>query len=637
MSRIRFLKWKRSGTASAPEAVPVGTIRDSGNFRQNAKRTARYARPYWKLAISSIVLVFLGAAASLLQPWPLKILVDNVLGDHPLPGFLDRWLGPIADDQYKLLIFAVLGGLAVTIFFNAMSVGENYVNTSLDQRMVLDFRSDLFQHAQRLSMAYHDHKRTGNLMYTINGSAGAVGNIFVTVPALLQSFITLIGMFWVTTRISIQLAFLSMIVAPLLTYAIRYYMKKVEPRLYQVREMEGESLSIIHEAMSMLRVIVAFGREDHEYRRFRTQGESAVGARVQLTVRQTLFSLAVNTTTAAGNALVLGVGAVYVIRGDMTVGDLLVVIAYVASMYQPLEAISTTASGLQEQFVRLRAAFGILDTPKDVTDAPDAVDIERARGDVTFEGINFSYPGRKETLKDVSIEARAGQTVCIVGPTGAGKSTLVTLLPRFYDPREGRILLDGVDVRALTLQSLRSQISIVLQEPLLFAATIADNIRYGRLDASDDEIVDAAKAANAHDFIDKLPKGYQTKIGERGAQVSGGERQRIAVARAFLKDAPILILDEPTSSVDSKTESVILEALDRLSQGRTTFMIAHRLSTIRGADKIVVVNHGQVIESGTHDELLEHDGLYRQLHELQTGIRRSKPEPEPVLIAANGA
>jgi ATP-binding cassette subfamily B protein len=606
-----------------------------GDIVKNARRTTHYARPYWRLVVSSIALVFLGSAASLLQPWPLKILVDNVLGSQPLPSYLSDVLGSVAENRYQLLVFAVGGGLAVTIFFNAMGIAENYVNTKLDQRMVLDFRSQLFRHAQQLSMAYHDQKRTGKLMFLINSSPGALGNIYATIPALAQSLVTLVGMFWVATTIKPSLALLSMVVAPVLTYAIRYYTRKIEPRIYEVRDMEHESLSIAHEAMAMLRVIVAFGREDHEYKRFRKQGEGAVDARIKLTVRQTIFSLVCNTTTAAGNALVLGVGAVYVIRGELTVGDLLVIIAYVQSMYQPLESISATAGSLQEQFIRLRASFDLLDTPVDVADAAEPIAVERVKGDVAFSNVHFNYKGRPPTLKNISFEAKAGELVCIVGPTGAGKSTLVSLIPRFYDTKRGAVFIDGVDNRSIELKALRRQISIVLQEPLLFASTIAENIRYGRLEASDDDVIAAAKAANAHDFISSLPKGYETKVGERGSQLSGGERQRIAVARAFLKDAPILILDEPTSSIDTKTEAVILDALERLMEGRTTFMIAHRLSTIRNADKILVVSDGEIVESGAHEELIMFDGLYKQLHDMQTAKPRGKGEP--VLASAGGA
>jgi ABC-type multidrug transport system fused ATPase/permease subunit len=378
--------------------------------------------------------------------------------------------------------------------------------------------------------------------------------------------------------------------------------------------------------MAMLRVIVAFCRERYEHRRYRDQGLVAADARVKLTVRQTLFSLAVNMTTAIGTALVLGFGAYAVMEGRLTVGALLVVVSYVAAVYKPLEQISTTVGSLQNQFVSLRIAFDLLDTKPEIEEAPDAIAVERVRGNIRYDNVCFSYARRKDTLKNISFDVKAGEVVAIVGPTGAGKTTLISLLPRLYDPTSGSIIIDGIDARKYTLESLRGQISIVLQEPLLFSGTIYENIRYGRLEATEEEIFEAARNANAHEFISKLPKGYKTTVGERGVQLSGGERQRISVARAFLKGAPILILDEPTSSIDSKTEAVILDALDKLMAGRTTFMVAHRLSTIRNADRILVINGGELVEQGTHDELLEVGGLYRQLYDMQSARIRRKIE-----------
>jgi ABC-type multidrug transport system fused ATPase/permease subunit len=430
-------------------------------------------------------------------------------------------------------------------------------------------------------------------------------------------------MFWITFKINSQLALLSLVVIPFLYYSVGYYMTHIQDRLRKVRAMEGQSLSIVHEAVSMMRVIVAFGREKFEHQRFRKQGEEAVRERVKVTIRQTGFSLFVNTTTATGTALVLGFGVYQILQGRMTGGDLLVVLTYVGSIYSPLEAISTTIGSLQNRFVSLEIAFKLLDTEPEIKDAPDAVAIEDSRGHVVFENVDFSYRGREETLHGVSFEALPGQVVGIVGPTGAGKSTLVSLIPRFCDPQGGRVLLDETDIRKIKLASLRQQISIVLQDPLLFSGTIEDNIRYGRLDADETEIVEAARAANAHDFIMRLPKKYKTPLGERGARLSGGERQRVSVARAFLKDAPILILDEPTSSIDSKTEAVILDALDRLMKGRTTFMIAHRLSTIRNPDLILVMDQGRIVQRGAHDELVAEEGLYRQLWQMQ--MRQPRP------------
>lgn len=600
-------------------------------------RALRYLRPYWKLAVISLFIIILSGLIGLLTPWPLKIIVDNVLGDQPLSPFLSRALGPVAESRFTLLGIVVLAGLGLTFIGDLLNVLENYINTKIDLSMVLDFRGDLFQHAQRLSLAFHDQRRSGMLIYVVNFVADAVSRLTMTIPPLAQSAITLVGMFWITYRIDRQLALISLAVVPFLYYSVGYYIKNIQSKLMEVKGMEGESLSIIHEAMSMLRVIVAFGRERHEFQRFRNQGERAVGARVKVTVRQTLFTTAVNMTTATGTALVLGFGAYHVLQGKLTVGQLLVVMAYIAGVYKPLEAISTTIGSLQDQIVNLRMAFNLLDTVPEIKDAPDAISIGRARGHIKYEGVNFHYSERVDTLKDINFEAQPGQVIALVGPTGAGKTTLISLMPRFYDPSHGRILIDGVESNKLTLKSLREQISIVLQEPLLFSGSVAENIRYGRLDASMDEIVEAAKAANAHDFIMSLPEQYETTVGEKGAQLSGGERQRIAVARAFLKDAPILILDEPTSSIDSKTEAIILDALDRLMIGRTTFMVAHRLSTIRHADKILVLNHGALIEQGTHDELLERDGLYKQLYEIQTRRRTRRKLPSVLEPYALGA
>lgn len=591
-------------------------------FLRDYRRALPYLKPYRRLAGVSFSLIGVGALVGIISPWPFAILVDTVLGDQPLPSVLGGVLGGFG--AYELLAVVVGAGLAITALENGLGVVDNYVNTKLDQRMVLDLRSDLFRNATRLSLTFHDKSKTGALMYQINNQASAMGAITVAIPPLLQSLVMLVGMLLVTWRIDWRLAALSLAVVPFIYWSSGYYARRIEPRIEEVSSMEGQSLSIVHEAMSMLRVIVAFGREGHEYRRFRRQSEEAVDARVRLTVRQTMFSLAVNTITAGGNALVLGLGAYFVLKGQMTVGELLVVMGYVAAIYQPLEQISLTLSALQLNFVRLRSALRLLDTEPEIKEAPDAVVIARASGEIAFEGVSFTYQSRKETLKDVSFVAPAGKRVAVVGQTGAGKSTLVSLIPRFYDPQAGRVLLDGTDLRLLSLDSLREQISIVLQEPLLFSDTIAENIRYGKLDATDEEVVAAAEAANAHEFVSKLPKGYETELGERGAQLSGGERQRIAVARAFLKDAPVLILDEPTSSIDSKTEAVILDALDDLMAGRTSFMIAHRLSTIRHADLILVMSHGEIVEQGSHDELLEAGGAYSQLYAAQVGRKRSR-------------
>jgi ATP-binding cassette subfamily B protein len=595
-------------------------------------RAFPYLRPHKGKVGFSLLLSILNTLTHLVQPWPLAIMIDSVVRRQPLP--------PIARDllpeghRYAQLAILVGAGFVFTVLGNGLTVWQTALDASIDQRMVLDFRSDLFQHAQRLSLTFHDARKTGELMSRINYAAASVGSVVMAFPPMLQALLSLLGMFAISILIQWQLALVSLIVVPLLYYSAGLYGKRVTPRLERVQGLEWQSLSIVHESMAMLRVIVSFGREPYEFKRFREQGERALDERVKLTVRQTLFTLLVNTITAAGTAGVFGYGFYLALEGRMEIGKLIVLLSYLAAVYQPLEQISGSVGVLHTELVALRSSFQLLDTAPEVVEHPEAVAFGRARGEVRYENVSFSYRGRRDTLHDVDLHVRAGERIAIVGPTGAGKTTLMSLLVRFYDPREGRIFLDGVDLRRVKLRSLREQIGVVLQEPLLFSGTVAENIRYGRLDSTMDEVVQAARSAGAHEFIEGLPHGYDTELGERGAQLSGGERQRICVARAFVKDAPILILDEPTSSIDSKTEATILDSLERLMAGRTSFMIAHRLSTIRRADKIVVIDRGRIVEQGTDSELLARDGLYRQLHDAQTRSRALSPKDIEVRLRA---
>jgi ATP-binding cassette, subfamily B, bacterial len=587
-------------------------------FLRDLPRIRPYLRPYKALTGVVFVVTGLAALADLLGPWPLAIVIDTVLRNKPLPTLLGGLEG-LSDTA--LLVIAVVGGFLLSAAANGLTVVENYVTTKLQQLMTLEFRSELFQHAQRLSLSFHDRTLTGELMYNINTQASAAGQVTVAIPPLVQNFLTVGGMFYISYRLDPTLALVALAVVPFIYYSASFYMRRIHPQVRYVRGLEKQSLSILQEALAMLRVIIAFGRERYEYQRFREQAETAIDARLKITLRQTLFSVWVDMMTAAGTAVVLFLGARAVMAGTLTTGELIVILGYIASIYKPLQAISGSLATMQNQFVQLQGALEMLDTEPDVREAHDAVAIDRARGEIRFEGVSFGYSEGNEALRGISFAAAPGQRIAIVGPTGAGKSTLVSLIPRFYDPQEGRILLDGTDIRTLTIASLRDQVSIVLQEPLLFAGSVVDNIAYGRLDAGQDEIVEAAKAANAHDFIVRLRDGYETVIGQRGTRLSGGERQRISVARAFLKDAPILILDEPTSSVDSRTEGVILDALERLMVGRTTFLIAHRLSTVRHADLILVVLDGEIVERGTQEELLAQQGVFHDLWSVQTGHR----------------
>ena len=594
-----------------------------------------YLRPYRGLVAASLALTGFSVVISLAQPWPLAFMVDNVIAGRPPPAIVTQVIG--THDRFTLLVFAALAGLVLVVFGNALGVLHEYVNTKLHQRLVLDFRSDLFEHAQRLSVSYHDTKSSGQLMTQINLLPDAAGDLLVGLPPLAQSAVTLIGMFIIAIELDPVLALLALTVVPVIYYSVGVYSARIVPRLQYVRGLEFQTMSIVFEAMSMLRVIAAFAREAHEFGRFRKQGVTAANARVKLTVRQTMFSLVVNTWTAAGTALVLGVGAFHVLNARLSIGELLVFLSYIAAVYGPLETISSSVGAMQGQFVNVQGAFLLLDLVPDVVDAADPVELKHGWGAVAFDHVNFNYFSRSGTLTDITFAVMPGQRVALVGPTGAGKTTLVSLIKRFHDPQSGTVFVDGIDVRTLKLRTLREHVSVVLQSPELFSGTILDNIRYGRLEATDGEVMEAAKAANAHDFIARLPKAYDTETGEGGAQLSAGERQRICVARAFLKDAPILILDEPTSSIDSNTETVILDALDRLSVGRTTFVIAHRLSTIRHVDVILVLNDGQLVERGTHDELLQQNGLYRQLYDVQMGINRNGRRSRRVISTASAA
>jgi ATP-binding cassette subfamily B protein/subfamily B ATP-binding cassette protein MsbA len=592
--------------------------------------TLSFLRPYRGLMLFAAVLLLFEVCLGALQPWLLKAVIDYVLVQQPIPAPFARWLTVLhAGDRLTLLVTIVIAGVVLQVANQIVSAYSTQVQVDTGQRMVYGLRYRLLQHLQTLGLHHHIATSTGDAVYRIDVDAYAIENLLIGGFPLVTSVATLIVMFTILVKLDLTIALLSLAVMPFLYVCIRYYISTLLTREERVKELESKLVERLYETFSAIRLVKSFAREEHETRRYAAAGDRTMHARIALTWEQSVFSVAVSTITILGTALVLIVGGIHVMRRQMTIGDLTVVLAYLGAVYGPLSAIAHAAGQLQGALAgakRVRAMFAI--APETV-DAPNAVDASRVRGEIRFEDVGFTYPDGPSVLHNITFDARPGEMVALVGLTGAGKTTLVSLIPRFYQPTTGRVLVDGVDVRQYTVRALRERIAIVLQEPVLFSGTIADNLRYGRLDATADQIEQAARAAHAHEFIARLPKGYDTEIAEAGGGLSGGERQRLSVARAILKDAPILILDEPTSSLDAISEEIVFAALRRLRAGRTTIVIAHRLSTVRDADRILVLDGGQIAAQGNHDELLRTSLLYRRMC-ARLSVGRSLDEPESV-------
>jgi ATP-binding cassette, subfamily B, bacterial len=564
-----------------------------------SRRLLHQVWPYWPYVVGIFLLDLVATPLALLGPVPLKIAVDTVVGSQPLPSLL-RALLPDPATHSKLLLLVVAAGSLVFIAFltHLQALGSYVLRTHTGEWLTLHFRALLFRHVQRLAFAFHDARGTADTIYRIQYDAPSVQwlTIHGAIP-LLTSAITLLSMLYVTARLDWQLALVAMSIIPFLMAIPKIYDCRMRGQYTSVKELESSSLGIVHEVLTALRVVKAFGREDHEQERFVAQSTAGMGARMRLAFAESAFGLLSNVITAIGTALVLYIGVRSVLVSRLTLGELLMVITYLTQLYGPLNAIGDKIIGLQTYVASIKRAFELLDEVPDVAERPQARPLKRATGAIEFRGVGFAYDRENLVLDGVSFAIEAGTRLGIAGRTGAGKSTLMSLLMRFYDPSRGQILLDGVDLRDYKLAELRNQFAIVMQDPVLFSTSIAENIAYGRPGASFQDIVTAAKVANAHDFIVALPNGYDTLVGERGLRLSGGERQRIALARAFLKDAPILILDEPTSAIDVATEALIMEAMQRVMAGRTTLMIAHRLSTLEVCDARLVIEHGRLVEA----------------------------------------
>jgi ATP-binding cassette, subfamily B, bacterial len=575
----------------------------------------------------------------LLTPWPLKLLIDNVLGTQPMPATVAAIAHVLTgDSQAELLVVVVVGGLLLQLASQMVSTVNTQVQVDTGQRMVYTLRARLLAHLQALALRHHIVTRTADSVYRVEADAYCVHDLVMSgVLPLVTSVATLTAMFVILVRMDQSLALLSLAVIPFLYLCLRYYSKRMIDRAERVKELESKLVERLYEILSSIKVVKGFAREPHELQSFKSAGNETMSARLRFTWQESLFTLVVTAITLTGTALVLAVGGLHVLRGELSVGHLLVVTAYLAGVYGPLSSIAHTTGSLQNAIASSRRVREIFSHSPELLDAPGAIDASQITGDIRFENVDFSYRDDRPILREISFSASPGEMVALVGLTGAGKSTLASLIPRFFEPTSGRVLIDGVDVSRYRLRSLRERIALVLQDAMLFGGSVAENIRYGRLDATDEEVEQAAKAAHAHDFIMRLPNGYDTPLAEAGGSLSGGERQRLGIARALLKDAPILILDEPTSSLDALSEEMVFSALRRLRQGRTTVVIAHRLSTIRDANRILVLHEGRIAAQGTHQELLASNELYRRMCE-RLSVGRSLDEPETVdeLIQAIG-
>jgi len=590
---------------------------------------ASYMRPYrWRLALLAVVsLAEVGLGA--LTPWTLKLVVDNVLTAQPLPRWIAAVTTPLGGSHVAALLGLILvAGLLLQVISEFVSMFHTQIQVDTGQRMVYDLRARVFAHLQAMDMRHHTAVSAGDAVYRIDADAYCIDNLVMTgLFPLGSAALTLVVMLAILIKLDRTLALLALGVVPFLYWVLRVYTRPLGDRAERVKELESTLAERLYEKFAAIRVVKSFARERHEQDRFRARATEAMRERVRLTWQESLFSVAITSVTILGTTLVLWVGGLHVLRGQLTVGALLVVIAYLGSVYGPLSAIAHTAGSLQEALASTRRVRRTLRlTPEVVEGASSGLNPGRIRGHIVFDRVSFGYDAHHPVLKDVSFEARPGEMVALVGLTGSGKTTAVSMIPRFYDPDTGRVLIDGRNVREYDLRALRERIALVLQDPVLFRGTIAENIRYGRLDATNEEVRAAAIAAHADTFVRELEKAYESEVGESGSGLSGGERQRLSIARALLKDAPILILDEPTSSLDAISEEIVFSALKKLRAGRTTIVIAHRLSTIRDADRILVLDGGRVRASGRHEEILKTSELYRRMWQRLV-VGRSLDEP----------
>ena len=576
-------------------------------------------RPHWKTLAVAFIAVLGESAGDLLEPWPLKVVFDYVLGSKKMPGWLAGLVNSVAGhDKVSILYFAAFSVIAIAAVGAIGSYGEKYLTTSVGQRVMHDLRRTLYHHIQRLSLSYHDRKKTGDVISRVTSDIDAIQDfVSQALLGIVVNVVTLIGMLAVMFYLNWRFTLIALSVAPILFAVVYVYTRRIKKASRAVREKEGEVVSIVQEVLSSIRVVQAFAREDYEQTRFEKQSLESVETALRARSLKAKLTPIVQIVVAVGTCLVLWYGVRLVLAGEITSGSLLVFFLYLGKMYKPMRELSKMTDTLSKTAVGYERIKEVIETEREIRNVKGALSAPPFKGLIEFSHVDFGYTPDNLILKDVNFKIEPGQLAAFVGPTGAGKTTIASLIARFYDPVKGQVMIDGKDVRSYKTKSVRRQISFVLQENLLFHASIWQNIAYGRPEASREEIIEAARLANADEFIMKMPQQYDTLVGERGVTLSGGQRQRIAIARAIIRNSPILVLDEPTSSLDSASEELVFEALARLIEGKTSIVIAHRLATVKRADVIFVLDDCSIVEQGTHEQLLSRKGLYSELYELQ--------------------
>jgi ATP-binding cassette subfamily B protein len=570
------------------------------------RRVLAYYRPFSAQTALGLVLSLAAIVLSLLKPWPFKIIVDDILGRNPNARF---------GNSPTLIPMLCLALVAIQLVWGLLNLASNYLFVKIGLEALLKLRTDLYAYLQSLSLKYHDARRSSDSSFRVAYDSQSIQTIYNKgFTNIFGSVIMLIGTFCVMLRIDWQLTLLSLGIVPAIVAAIYFFAHRIRRDSTTIQEQESALLAQAQEGLSSVRMVHAFGREEWEVRQFHLQAQQSLHANLRLTLTNVNSALVISTLMVLGTAAMYYLGTLHVLAGTLSLGSLLVFSAYLLMLYQPLESLTYTAWAMEGATAGARRCFEVLDRADDVVDAADAKQITEATGAIGFENARFSYGTGQPVLDGVDLSISPNQIVAIVGGTGAGKSTLLSLVPRFYDPNSGRVTLDGNDLRGIAKKSLRAQIAIVLQDTVLFSTSVRENIAYGRPNATDDEIREAARRAQADEFISRLPSGYDSPVGERGGHLSVGQRQRIGIARAFLKNAPILLLDEPTSALDPTTEAAIMETIKELMRGRTTLIVTHRLATIHNVDQIVVLEHGRIVEQGTGAELIAKGGVYAKLY-----------------------